>query len=380
MYWHEGYLEDAHYLTQRAIFHAEKSENPSQVYQWHWQTGKLLWALGQSHDALQAFSRAVQIVSTNRQETMYQYDRTGSSFRDRVEYIYTDYVDALLKQSKSANAEEQTLLLSARTAIEQLKAAELRDYFRDECVVELESRTVDLDGFSTDTAIIYPITLDDRIELLVTVRGQMSRFSSPVSRREFLREIDELRDLLRDIGSDDYLESSQILHRWLIEPLDDFLTDAGINTLVFVPDGPLLNIPMASLHDGNRFLAEKYSIAITQGLELIDPTPINRDEANLLIAGLSDAVQGFSALRYVPEEVAAIKDMWGGDLLLNDPFTATRFQSDLEEKTYSIVHVASHGVFASKFDESFLLTYDDRISLATLSDMVKSTKYRDKPV
>ena len=36
-------------------------------------------------------------------------------------------------------AQSQALLRSARATMEQLKAAELRDYFRNECVAELEA-------------------------------------------------------------------------------------------------------------------------------------------------------------------------------------------------------------------------------------------------
>ena len=44
------------------------------------------------------------------------------------------------------------------------------------------------------------------------------------------------------------------------------------------------------------------------------------------------------------------------------------------------MHVASHATFAGDFNQSFLLTYDDRISLNQLSELIKGTRFRDEPL
>ena len=54
----------------------------------------------------------------------------------------------------------------------------------------------------------------------------------------------------------------------------------------FVPDGALRTIPMSALHDGNHFLVERYAVAVTPGLSLVDPHPLDR-AARLLLAGVS---------------------------------------------------------------------------------------------
>ena len=46
------------------------------------------------------------------------------------------------------------------------------------------------------------------------------------------------------------------------------LTERGIDTLVFVPDGALRTIPFASLHDGERFLIQDLAVATAPGLSL----------------------------------------------------------------------------------------------------------------
>ena len=76
-----------------------------------------------------------------------------------------------------------------------------------------------------------------------------------------------------------------------------------IATLVFVPDGPLRSIPLAALHDGERYLVERYAVSTAPGLSLLDPRPIAPAEIRLLAAGLTEAVGGFPPLPQVGEEL-----------------------------------------------------------------------------
>ena len=76
--------------------------------------------------------------------------------------------------------------------------------------------------------------------------------------------------------------------------------------LVFVPGGPLGTVPMAALHDGHEFLISHYQIAVTPGLILTDPKPINQEGARLLSMGVTQAVQGFPGLPYVADELKGI--------------------------------------------------------------------------
>ena len=63
-------------------------------------------------------------------------------------------------------------------------------------------------------------------------------------------------------------------------------------------------IPMGALHDGEGFLVEKYAIAVTPGMTLVDPIPLNRSSPELLLVGVSESVQGFPALPAVEPELA----------------------------------------------------------------------------
>ena len=59
--------------------------------------------------------------------------------------------------------------MAALSGAELFKVAELRDYFRDDCVDIALSKTTKLDVVSSTAAVIYPILLPDRTELLISL-------------------------------------------------------------------------------------------------------------------------------------------------------------------------------------------------------------------
>ena len=152
------------------------------------------------------------------------------------------------------------------------------------------------------------------------------------------------------------------------------------NPLVFVPDGPLRTIPMAALHDGTEFVIAKYAVAVTPSLSLSDPRPMERENISVLTVGLTEAVQNFAALPSVAAEVEAISELYPGTSLLDERFVVDNVERELVETEFSIVHVASHAAFAGNPEDSFLLTYDDRLTLDDLGDLLGRFRLRENPI
>jgi filamentous hemagglutinin family protein len=378
----EGRYDDALVLTREAIAAAERAAAYESLYRWHWQTGRILWAAGDSYDALDAYRRAVAILQITRQETAYSYLREENSFRDSVGPVYRDLVNGLLRvaeESTGADANAK-LLLEARDTVELFKAAELRDYFRDECVADLEARAVSIESVSSDAAIVYPVFFPERLELLVSTAGGLNRYTVPVGEARLNETIRQFRYALQQPASAAYLDPSQQLYQWLIAPYEDDLESTGISTLVFVPGGELRSVPMAALHDGRDFAIRKYALAVTPILALTDPQPLDRQDPRVLLAGISESVGGAAPLPYVPGELNAIQGLFGGRVLLDDGFTTNSFIQGMEDRELDIVHIASHGVFTGDPDKSFLLTHDGRISMNELSDHIGRTKFRETPL
>lgn len=51
-----------------------------------------------------------------------------------------------------------------------------------------------------------------------------------------------------------------------------------------------------ALSDGKRYLIEKYSVALTPGLQLLEPRLLQKIHLQSLTGGLTEARSGFSAL------------------------------------------------------------------------------------
>ena len=178
----------------------------------------------------------------------------------------------------------------------------------------------------------------------------------------------------------EYLPHAQQLYDWLIRPLEPDLASFRIDTLVFIPDGPLRTVPMAALHDGGQFLIEKFAVATTPGLNLTDPKPIDRDKVRLLSSGLTRSVQGFPSLPFVEEEINTIRTLYQGDQLLNAEFSTPRLEQELKDHAYGILHIATHGWFASDTTESYLLTYNGKLTINELDRLIGLFRYRKDPL
>ena len=127
----------------------------------------------------------------------------------------------------------------------------------------------------------------------------------------------------------------------------DSLADAQIETLVFVLDGVLRNIPMAALYDGQQYLIEKYTLTLAPGLTLVDPQPLTGQPLAAIAAGLSESRHGFSPLTYVRSEVKQIQETLTSRALLDAAFTQATLEAEINQTPFPIVHLTTHGQFSS---------------------------------
>ena len=374
--------QEALRFTLRATLVAQQGNAPESLYLWQWQTGRLLKATGKTEEAISAYRNCIYTLQSIRQEMSTCYGIPQISYRESLEPIYLGFVDLLLQRSASMQKREQvdSLLMEAREAVELLKVAELRDYFQDECMGAARFRITRLDIVSKTAVVIYPVVLSDRTELLLSLPTGLKRVSIPIRADDLTREIWEFRRKLEKRTTREYLPHAQKLYDWLIRPLEPDLKSITMDTLVFVPDGPLRAIPMAALHDGKQFLITKYAIAITPGLNLSDPRPLKREHVKVLSAGLTVSVQGFPPLPNISDELQAIQGLYGGTSLLNRNFVTFNLEKQLRNKQFTIMHIASHGRFESDSRKSFLVTFDGKLTMDQLEQYVGLFKYREDPL
>jgi len=382
LYETEHRYEEALQLTRQAVFSAQSANAPESLFRWQWQSGRLLAATGKLDEAIASYDHAVTTLRPIRMEVASAWGNDSMAGEDSVRALYFELADLLLQRASlmddSPGAEPY--LRRARDTIETYKTAELRDYFRDDCVDMLQTRIAKLDRLATGTAVVYPIVFADRLELLVSLPNGLKRVSIPVSSTTLTQTVRAFRKTVEKRTTREYLPHAQQLYAWLIRPIEPDLASFRIDTLVFIPDGPLRTVPMAALHDGRQFLIEKFAVATTPGLNLTDPKPINRDKVRLLSSGLTRAVQGFPSLPFVEEEINAIRTLYQGDQLLNAEFSTPRLEQELKDHPYGILHIATHGWFASDTTQSYLLTYNGKLSIDELNRLIGLFRYRKDPL
>ncbi|HEY7520743.1 MAG TPA: CHAT domain-containing protein [Methylomirabilota bacterium] len=381
LYEQEQRYAEALELTRRATFAAQQVNAPESLYRWQWQSGRLLKKQGSNEQALAAYRRAVATLQSIRPELV----REGSvqtSFRETMGPLYFELVDLLLKQAAAPERRDaaEPYLVEARDVVELFKVAELRDYFRDDCVDLALAKVTRLDTISQTAVVMYPIILPDRVELLVSLRSGLKRLTVPVSEERLTQEVRQFRRKLEKRTTREFLPHAQQLYDWLIRPVETDLQAHRTETVVFVPDGALRTIPMAALHDGQRFLVAKYALAVTPGLNLTEPRPINRTDTRVLALGLTEAVQGFPALPSVSEEMELLRGMFKTTTLVDGNFRLAPLEEKLKTEPFTIVHFASHGEFGGQPQNTFLLAFDGKLTMDRLDQFIGLFRFRDNPL
>ncbi|MEM9219757.1 MAG: CHAT domain-containing protein [Cyanobacteria bacterium P01_F01_bin.150] len=356
-------------LTKQALQLAQGANALDSAYRWQWQLGRILKAEGDDKGAIAAYTEAVNLLKSLRGNLVASSYEEQFRFRHGVEPLYRALVDLLLPTQTSAPIPRSNLD-QAREVIESLHMAELDDFFQEPC---LDDDAFPVDQVDPHAAVLYPIILSDRLEIILSLAHHpLYHYIIPISSQELTDVIQEFRNNLVIRSRFDFKAQSQQLYDWLVRPILSDLAPNQVKTLVFVLDGPLRNIPMAALSDGNHYLIEDYRVAIAPGLNVIDPKPLPRKTLNVLAAGLTKARQGFSALSYVEPELRKIQESVPSTVLLDDQFTRNALQTELAHSAFPIVHIATHGQFSSSLENTFLLTWSERLKIDELKSALNT--------
>lgn len=367
-----GQLADALHLTHQAQLAASDAlESADSQYLWEWQMGRIYYRQGASDRALAAYEQAIATLESIRTDILTADRELQFDFRDTVEPIYRQFVELQLGDPLALAATKQLATLSPTKidkvlgAVDALRLAELQNFFGDDCVL-VSSKGAQKRLLASDpgTAVISSIVLGQRTALIASFADGNSKIAwvdnsdrLKATAREFRRSLKRFRVLAAYDN-----QYAQALYKQLIEPFEDELTAANINTLVFVQDGFLRNIPMAALHDGQNYLIQRYAIATTPSLGLTAASTGRARDLQVLAVGLSKATvtergQAFSALNFVPSELASIsKQLPDSTILLNEDFTVARLTAALQESQYAVLHLATHGQFSTIPEDTFVVT------------------------
>ncbi|MBD2451224.1 CHAT domain-containing protein [Nostoc sp. FACHB-152] len=423
LYYQQGQLSQATKLTRQALILAQEQNINGDAreitYLWQSQLGSLFRKQEDDKGAIAAYTAAFNTLQSLRSDLNSNNQDVQFDFLQEVKPVYIELVDLLLKsnlsddelnsllvfnpslkQKKPENKKPQTRLELARRVIESLQLAELDNFFQDPCS-EATEIPVQIDNIDSHAAVIYPIVLPDRLEVILSVSGKpLQEVAIPISEQEVNETLDKLYDYLDNVtinnsarnilstfnpDPQELKENLQILlptfqqvYNWLIKPFETQLDNNQIQNLVFVLNGRLQRVPIPALYDGEKYLIEKYSVALVPSLQLVNSQQLARKQLKVLAAGVSEQIkiQGeyFVALVNVPKELDQIKQTFpASQKLLNQQFTAKTIQKQLKFN-FPVIHLATHGLFSSNPDKNFIITGDGKsISINELSALLKES-------
>ncbi len=369
-------FSNAEKLTKQALNIAQTINAPDISYRWHWQLGRLLGKQGEIQNAITSYDNAVNNLQSLRSDLVAVNRDVQYSFRESVEPVYRESV-ALLLQSQQSNPNEKTLD-KARQRIESLQLAELDNYFRQACI---DAQTVVLDKLvdqdNPTAAIIYPIILPQQLQVIVKIPNQPLRnYTINKSQNEVEEILTRLREYLLEPDRVEEVQSlSQQVYGWLIKNIESDLEKSGVKTLVFVLDGALRNVPMATLYDGEQYILEKYSIALSLGLQLLTPKPLAEEPLKVLAAGLVEPPSEFRMFPPLPEIKSEFnlinKAGVSKKQLLNKEFTSDTLEKNVNTTPFNILHLATHGQFSSQPEKTFILAADGAINVTQFDSLLR---------
>jgi CHAT domain-containing protein len=421
-----GQLAQALRHAERGLRHAQALSARELAVPLEWRAGRLARQLGRDDLALAAYRRAVDAIETVRADIPVRYRDGRSSFRETLEPVYLGLTDLLLRQA-AAGPDRGTLLRQARDTVELIKQTELEDYLRDRCGLASTARTAPA-APAAGTAVYYPIILPDRLELLLETADGIEAFRVDVSGDDLRRMALNFVAALRAKGG--YRSQAEQLYTWLLKPLEATLARAGVHTLVAVPDGVLRLVPLAALHDGRDFVVSRLAVATAPGLSMRPAGVAASAPRPMLVAGMSEpgpvvdrlppevlslvldadgekavaraaagaagtaaatddpalrdarrkALREALSLPGVRRELDDVGRTLGTVPLLDQDFTLAALRQRLQQQDPAVVHIASHGVFGDSADTTFIMTYDELLTLDALQQLLAAGGRRRAPI
>ncbi|QLE54977.1 CHAT domain-containing protein [Nostoc sp. TCL26-01] len=380
VYEQAGDWSNAKKHTQSALVLAQAINAPDISYQWQWQMGRLLRAENTPTQAITYYTEAFKNLSNLRSDLVALNPEVQFSFRASTEPVYRQLVDLLLSSPQTSRDN----LIQARQVMEALQLAELDNFFGDACV---QPKQVNIDQLDPNAAVIYPIILANRLEVIVKLPGSdnLRHYAhTNISETQIDAAVTQLqKSLKRPSTSLKQLKTqSQQIYDWLIKPFADELETAKtreqsqIKTLVFVLDGSLRNLPMSILHDGQKYLIERYAVSVTPTLQLLEAKPLQTEVLRVLIAGATDAPsfkkEGLGTIDNVAVELEGIKEnIQRHQILENQAFIKKNVQANINQKPFNILHLATHGKFSSNPEQTYILDWNGRINVKDLDNLLR---------
>lgn len=376
IYSYQDKLNISEEYLSKALLLAKSVKAYDIAYNFQQKLGALYQRIGSIKSAEKIYADAINSLDIVRSSIMSINPEFQFNFKEKVEPVYREYMELLLKQS-------QPDFKKIIQIDKQLKLAELENFLQ--CGKLNITTKNNLKESTTLAPIIYFINSIKQVEIIVKTPD--GNFHHHTADKELVsRNINNLIKIIQsnhffNLEEKFFLTYSQTLYKELIAPIKKYLPSSG--ELVFVLDNYFQNVPIGMLHDGKDYLIKYYNISIALSSELREVIAFKNEQLKVVFAGISESnpnlkkhseLNRVSPLPEVEEEVALVKENTVNmKLLLNERFTSKYFQQSILEKSeFPIVHISTHGQFSSDPEKTFILAWDKPINIREFDSILRN--------
>jgi CHAT domain-containing protein len=300
---------------------------------------------------------------------------TEKKIRKQVNEVFPD-IAAIDRKSTQAYNE----LTQANTQLREIKhwfnqywqelAREIQDNkkqkdFRD--FMKIKNKFLGaVKNLGHDAVVLYYLIRPEKLIIIVSLPNV--RFA-----REYKISSQKLNHLVFDFKNKiisrtpGFKKYAQQLYDILLGPVEKDLIQSQSKVLMVSLDDTLRYIPLSALHDGKKYVAQRYAVSIYTPAAQIDLKDKPKKDWYAVAMGVSQAVGEFNALPAVKDELDVIiredngfdsLGVLSGNVILDKEFTFEALDTLFQIPT-PVIHIASHFKFQpGDMEASFLLLGD----------------------
>lgn len=320
------------------------------------------------------------------------WEKRYREIADQLTILGRERGELLAKQSRTPNEDQRLSKLEADLRFSQ----EAFQKFLDQLFIEFgkseiakervfqlqESQALmeDLRELGSGAVALYTLVGEEKYRVILVTPDVQRAYEYPIKAADLSHKVLAYREVLENPQLDP-LPVAKELYQILIGPVAKDLKDARARTLMWSLDGVLRYIPIAALHDGEKYMVERYRNVVFTPASNSRLKDLPSAKWRGLGLGVSKRIGRASALPAVPEELrgiirgpgvgSATGGVMAGKVLLDEAFTEEAMKLELRQR-YPVVHIASHFQFQPGNEtDSFLLLGDGkRLSLAEIKTSV----------
>ncbi len=209
---------------------------------------------------------------------------------------------ALRENLAVANKRFAAFLAGLEKADSQLSARQ-----QVEAIREGTGIGADLAEIGPDIAAVYALVTADAYHAIIVTKDATVAETVAIGASKLNTNIALLRAALQDPTSNP-LPPAQALWKTLVAPIAKHLDQARIRTVIWSLDGALRYLPMHALHDGQRYLLERWASAVFTPASRARLKDVPRAKWTVQAFGVTQSFPGFPALPSVAAELAGVVD------------------------------------------------------------------------